>query len=64
MDPIEDCFEGSYLDLVNVTIDHFHCSSVLEVLADYLIELFVLVTAYVVLQQVVAFGFAQEELAV
>ena len=64
MNPIENCFEGSDLDLVNVTIDHLHCSSVLEVLADYLIELFVLLTAHVVLQQVVALGFAQEELAV
>ena len=64
MNPVENCFERSDLDLVNITIDHLHCSSVLKVLADYLIELFMLLTAHVFLQQEVALGFAQEELAV
>ena len=48
MNPLENCFEGSYLDLVNVTIDHLDGSSVLEVLANYLIELFMLFTTRVV----------------
>ena len=64
MNPIENCFEGSYLDLVNVTIDHLHGSSVLKVLANYKIELFMVFTVHLVLQQVVTLGFAQEEFAV
>ena len=60
MDPFQDCFEGVLLYLVNVTIDHLHGLSILEVFTDNLLEFFVLIAVLILLKKEVLLGFAEE----